>query len=315
MAITSTVIEATKLTSSAMIELFILDATSLGAAELLYFHNGTNGIYEPIIFDTVEYTPFPIEATGFDIDGKGQLPRPHLKAANIKGVIGQYLRNYNDFVGAKVIRRKVFAKFLDAANFPGNSNPFGTPDPTGAYPDEIFYFERKIAENRVFVEWELVTALELPQAKIPNRLMVASQCVWKYRDATTCGYVSSTFISDIPVADYANKKFAAAVIDGGYGFTLLDKGEWNSATTYNIGDYVYIESTLENNAGEKFYYVCKTNGTTGALNKPNSFRSIVGNPWVADACSKMITGCKCRFPTGALPFGGFQGISRTGMAR
>ncbi len=309
MPITLTATEATKLNPSAIIQLFVMDATTLGAAELLYFHNGSNGLYNPIIFDGQEYTPYPIEAEGFEIDGKGQLPRPKLKIANIKGLIGRYLKDYDDLTGAKLIRKKVFAKFIDAANFPNSVNPFGTPDPEGAYPDEIFYFDRKSAENRLFVEWELVTVLELPQAKLPYRQMLANSCVFRYRDVNSCGYAG------VPVADYANKKFETSVVSGGYGFTLVDQGEWDESTTYNIGDYVYIESTLEINAGEKFYYVCRTNGTTGAINKPNLSRGLLATNWIADACSKLVTGCKCRFATGALPYGGFQGLTRAPISR
>jgi len=302
MPIANVVRETVKLNPSSIIQLFILDAVNIGAAEPLYFHNGSNGVYTNIVFNGITYTAFPIEAQGFEIDGKGQLPRPKIRAANIRGIISTYLNSLDDFVGAKFTRRRVFAKFLDAVNFPNNINPFGTPDPTAQFPDEIFYIDRKTAENRVFVEWELVTALEAPQAKLPNRMMLANQCIWKYRDGASCGY------SGVPVADYANKKFATAVGSGGYGFTLVDRGEWNAATTYNQGDYVYITSTLDLNLGEKFYYVCKTNGTVGT--KPNASLGLAITPWVADACSRLVTGCKCRFATGALPFGGFQGLAR-----
>jgi lambda family phage minor tail protein L len=296
--------ETTKLTPSSIIQLFILDATNIGASDLLYFHNGSNGLYRDVIFAGQSYVAFPIETEGFEIDGKGQLPRPKLRAANIQGFISTYLNSFDDLVGAKVTRRKVFAKYLDVTNFPNNINPFGTADPTAAFPDEIFYIDRKLSENRIFVEWELVTPLEAPQAKLPNRIMLANQCIWKYRGFGTCGYAG------VPVADYANKKFATSVGSGGYGFTLNDRGEWSSAATYNAGDYVYIVSTLELNAGERFYYVCRTNGTTGSQNKPNASQGISTTPWIADACSKLVTGCKCRFATGDLPFGGWQGIAR-----
>lgn len=302
MPIANVVRETVKLNPSSILQLFVLDATNIGASDPLYFHNGTNGLYQSIVFNSQTYLPFPIEVQGFEIDGKGQLPRPKIRAANIKGTISSYLYNFDDFVGAKVTRRRVFAKFIDAVNFPNNVNPFGTPDPTAAFPDEIFYIDRKTAENRTFVEWELVTPLETPQARLPNRTMIANQCVWKYRSGDSCGYVGA------PVADYANKKFTDAAPTG-YGFTLSDKGLYNSSTTYNQGDYVYIISTLEFNSGEKFYYVCKTNGTVGIA--PNSYQGINSNPWVADACSKLVTGCKCRFTTGDLPFGGFQGLVRS----
>lgn len=302
MPITNVVKETVKLNPSSILQLFILDATNIGASVPLYFHNGSNGVYSSVVFNGISYTPFPIEVQGFEIDGKGQLPRPKIRVANINGIISQFLNGFDDLVGAKVTRRRVFAKFIDSVNFPNNINPFGTPDPTASFPDEIFYIDRKTAENRIVVEWEMVTPLEIPQAKLPNRIMLANQCVWKYRSAAMCGY------SGVPVADYANKKFADSTASGGYGFTLNDRGQWSSTATYNQGDYIYIVSTLDINAGEKFYYVCKTNSTI--TTPPNSALGIGVNPWIADACSHLVTGCKCRFATGALPFGGYQGLTR-----
>ena len=35
----------------------------------------------------------------------------------------------NDLTGASVTRIRTLARFVDAANFSGATNPFGTPDP------------------------------------------------------------------------------------------------------------------------------------------------------------------------------------------
>lgn len=302
--ITNMVSETMKLTPSSILSLFVLDATNIGASTPVYFHNGSNGVYTAIIFNGIAYTAFPIEVQDFDIDGKGQLPRPKIRAANIQGAISSLLVGFDDLVGSKVIRRRVFAKFLDATNFPNNINPFGIPDPSGSFPDEVFYIDSKTAENRSYVEWEMVTPLEAPQARLPNRIMIANQCTWKYRGAGTCGYAG------LPVADYANKNFTTTA-PAGYGFTLNNMGQWNAGTSYNQGDYVYIVSTLDFSAGDKFYYVCKTSGTIGI--PPNSSLGISVSPWVADSCSKLVTGCVCRFSS-PLPFGGFQGITRAPFA-
>ena len=57
----------------------------------------------------------------------------------------------NDLTGAKVVRIRTMARFLDAANFSGATNPLGTPDPTAEFPQEIYYIDRKKAENREVV--------------------------------------------------------------------------------------------------------------------------------------------------------------------
>ena len=48
----------------------------------------------------------------------------------------------NDLTGATVTRIRTMARFLDAVNFPGNSNPFGSPDPTAEFKREIYQMYR-----------------------------------------------------------------------------------------------------------------------------------------------------------------------------
>ena len=48
------------------------------------------------------------------------------------------------------------------------SNPFGTPS-SNKFPDEIFFLDRKIIENREVVQYELVSALDLANVFVPKR--------------------------------------------------------------------------------------------------------------------------------------------------
>ena len=50
------------------------------------------------------------------------------------------------------------------------SNPFGTPDPTAEFPQEIYFLDRKISENRNIVQWEAISALDLVNVKLPKRI-------------------------------------------------------------------------------------------------------------------------------------------------
>ena len=50
------------------------------------------------------------------------------------------------------------------------SNPFGTPDPTAEFPQEIYFLDRKVSENRDVVQWEAVSALDLVNVKLPKRI-------------------------------------------------------------------------------------------------------------------------------------------------
>ena len=294
-----TITEQNKFAPSALLQLFELDARSINGSRL-YFHAGVNGNYEPVIFDGIEYTPFPIEVEDMEIDGKGTLPRIKVAASNVNGVLSLILAKTSNLIGAKIIRRKVFARFIDDENWPFNTNPYGTADPNAAYEDEIFYINRKIKEDRISVEFEGVTPLELDDVQLPSRPALATVCPFKYRNARTCGY------SGPPVSDKFGKTFT-----GDYSFTLSDQGNWSPSTSYNQGQYVVRTSEIDQTHGQSFVFVCSSNGTAGIDNDPLFNQS----KWIMDACPHSTFGCKLHFPTGALPFGGFMGLARSNFMR
>lgn len=289
-------IEQASFTPSSLISLFELDATFIGGS-LFRFHNGTNNYFKPILLNGVEYLAFPINITNMDTDGKGGLPRPKISCSNINGFVSNLLLQDQNLIGAQFIRRRIFARFLDNENFPNNKNPYGVPDPTAAYPDDVFFVNRKVTENSDIVEFECTSPLEIDDVKLPRRQIYANICGIKYREPSTCGYGGA------PIADKQNKVFGA----GGYGYTLSNQGEWNSTTTYNQGDYVYLTSVLPQTAGLKLFYVCSINGTVGEGNNPTA--NITA--WIPDTCPKSIAGCRLRF-TGSTPLRAslFPGVSR-----
>ena len=50
------------------------------------------------------------------------------------------------------------------------TNPYGTPDPTAEYPQEIYKIDRKSAENRAVVQFELAASFDLANIRIPLRV-------------------------------------------------------------------------------------------------------------------------------------------------
>ena len=50
------------------------------------------------------------------------------------------------------------------------SKPYGTPDPTAEYPQEIYKIDRKSAENRAVVQFELAASFDLANIRIPLRV-------------------------------------------------------------------------------------------------------------------------------------------------
>ena len=162
---------------SAIIELFSLqlDNNLHGATTVYRFHAGSslkdNG---EIVWAGNTYQRFPIKAEGFAFR-QGQLPRPTLTVSNSLGTITAILLSVNtttagnDLTGATVTRIRTLARFLDAVNFPGDINPYGTPDPTAEFPQEIYKIDRKSAENRDVVQFELASVFDLAGIRAPNR--------------------------------------------------------------------------------------------------------------------------------------------------
>ena len=161
-----------------IIELFEID---LGEQDGFYrFHPGKNGI-KNIVLKAQTYYSLPIEATGYEVRGDGQLPRPQLTIANPQGVFSDIIKKRGDLVGRNIIRKRIYLKFLDNENFPNNINPFGVPDPESRFDDDIYKVNKKITENKYVIEFELVSPLELEDVKVPARVMIAGYCPWKYR--------------------------------------------------------------------------------------------------------------------------------------
>jgi len=167
-----------KINPSAIIELFTLtlDNTLHGATTVYRFHAGTNlNANGKIVWAGNDYLRFPVQATGFAYQ-RGQLPRPTLTVSNMGSpsisaillTVNQTTAG-NDLTGAKVVRIRTMARFIDAANFSGATNPFGTPDNTAEFPQEIYYIDRKAAENREVVSWELAAVFDLAGIRSPKR--------------------------------------------------------------------------------------------------------------------------------------------------
>ena len=191
---------------SAIIELFQLDlnAAQHGVNETYYFHAGTDatGSNDDIVWDGQAYLAFPIEATEFEYTGTGSLPRPKLRVSNIYGTItGLILSLPNGLEGAKVTRIRTLARYIDGVNFPGGTNPLGTPDPTAEFPREIYYIDRKASENRDLIEFSLAAAFDLVGVRAPKRQCVGNVCQWAYR-GPECGYTGDAYFNfnDVPVA-------------------------------------------------------------------------------------------------------------------
>ena len=173
-------------------EIEIPDSNIGGAGtDRLYYHDGANGTaditwYTPkdnvanfgstnsSDYMSATYTAFPVESDGWEVRGTGSLPRPTIRFANINQYWNAYLTDYDDLVGAKVIRRRTLEKYLSS-------------NPPIEFNRDVYYIERKVTENKTRVEFELSSAFDVQGIKLPRRTVVAARCPWKYKDPSQGG--------------------------------------------------------------------------------------------------------------------------------
>ena len=180
----SVISDVQSINPSSIIELFVLTlkeginyATGNpdSVTTVYRFHAGSslnsNG---EIVWAGNSYQRFPVEANGFAFQ-KGQLPRPTLTVSNVLGTITSILLTVNqtttgnDLTGATVTRIRTLAKFIDAVNFAGGVNPYGTPDPNAEFPQEIYTIDRKSQETREVVTFELAAPIDMAGVRVPKR--------------------------------------------------------------------------------------------------------------------------------------------------
>ena len=233
---------------------------------------------------------------------------------------------FDQLIGAKFTRRRTFAKFLDQKNFfhsdgttplisDLSSIPEGfSPDPNCEFPSDIFYFDRKSAENRNSIEFEMSSAIDLDRVKLPRRKVLSYTCPWTYR-GEGCLYEYQNMLetaihgitSPIPNAQSSNGETAPVIamendkkiadLDVFAGVVFSDPKQWAPRTEYNKGDVVYITKN-----GINYYFVAQ-------VPVPRDTPPPIAKYWVADQCGKKISSCKLRFGNNPLPFGGFYGVS------
>ena len=257
---------------------------------------------QQVIWQKQQYIAVAMEGNGFTVQADNELPRPRIKISNRDFFISKYLSTYGDMIGAKVVRKRVFARFLDNANFLPQGNPYGTANEDAGFPDEVFFINRKTSENKSFIEFELATSLELENIKIPNRIGLCRHCYWNYR-GYGCGY------EGVPKTDKDGNDLTLKT-------TQPNKDKWSeTGVSYAVGEYVFLENETYAIRAEdevdiingpsikplRTYYVCKEAHTSSENERPTE-----SNKWTEDVCQKTIKACSKRYGNN-LPFGGFPG--------
>ncbi|ENH54062.1 phage minor tail protein L [Escherichia coli p0305293.7] len=163
--------ETTRLTQSAQVVLWEIDLTEVGG-ERYFFCNEQNEKGEPVTWQGRQYQAYPIQGTGFELNGKGSAARPTLTVSNLHGMVTGMAEDLQSLVGGTVVRRKVYARFLDAVNFVNGNR---------ADPEQEVISRWRMSSERT----EAVVPLCLPPDETDGlffrAIMLANTCTWTYR--------------------------------------------------------------------------------------------------------------------------------------
>ncbi|MCZ4676452.1 phage minor tail protein L [Citrobacter sedlakii] len=194
--------ETTKTEQSARIDLWEIDLTAFGG-QRYFFSNEPNEKGEPVTWQGRKYDIYPIQGNGFELTGKGPSARPTLTVSNLFGLVTGMAEDLQSLVGASVIRRRVYARFLDAVNFK-NGNTESDPEQEVVSRWRIEQCSDLTAARATFV---LATPTETDGSVFPDRTMLANTCTWSYR-GDECGYTDGAVADeyDQPTADITKDK-------------------------------------------------------------------------------------------------------------
>lgn len=186
--------EAAQLEQSAKIELWDLDLRPFGG-KMWHFCNQLNELGNEVVWRGQAYTHCPISGSGFRTSSEGAAARPSIQLSNMSGLI---TAAKTMLLGAKVCRRIVFARFLDAVNF-AHGNPDADPEQE---LQQWYVIERLASLSADTASLELAIPSEMDGSVIPRRVIFADVCTWGYR-SQNCGYTGGAVADefDRPTTD------------------------------------------------------------------------------------------------------------------
>lgn len=191
--------ETTKAEQSARLDLWEVDLTATGG-DRYFFCNEANEKGEPVAWQGRAYEPYPIQGAGFDMSSKGASARPTITVSNLFGLVTGLAEDIQSLVGGRIVRRVVYARFLDAVNFYAG-NPEADPEQEAV---SRWVIEQLSDLTPLWATFVLSTPTETDGAVFPGRIMLADICTWRYR-GEECGYRGSAVADafDQPTADPA----------------------------------------------------------------------------------------------------------------
>ncbi|EGX20864.1 phage minor tail protein L [Escherichia coli STEC_S1191] len=126
--------ECTRAEQSASVVLWEIDLTEVGG-ERYFFCNEQNEKGEPVTWQGRQYQPYPIQGSGFELNGKGTSTRPTLTVSNLYG-IGAGIENTPDGMQSQVLLAADRIAMINPAN--GNTKPMFVGQGDQIFMNEVF---------------------------------------------------------------------------------------------------------------------------------------------------------------------------------
>lgn len=182
-----------------LVSLYTIDVSPLGVPNMWHFTNGTE-----CAFRGTSYVSADIETEGFEWNGQGAMPQPKISVANATRMLSSITAQFNDLVGAKLIRLRTLRKYLDGE---------ASANPAEVYAADIYTFEQKVAHDKNVMEWTLSAAMDQQGKMIPGRKVIRDVCLWRYRRWTGSAFDYSKVQCPYAGAAYFDKNGLATTAD------------------------------------------------------------------------------------------------------
>lgn len=187
-------LDATLASMGSIVTLYQIDTAIYGGG-LIYLTPIVDELRNEVVFNGNTYTPFPIDAQGFQMSS-GKAPRPTVGLSNLQALLVGGINQYRGLQNCPFIRIRVRRSELDDQN-PNITTDFVNYDK--------YYINQMTRQTAVYVEFELITALELANRQQFPRNQMVNYCNLIYRkwNATT----SSFDISSVNPCPYAGTQY------------------------------------------------------------------------------------------------------------
>jgi len=160
----------TDLTTEGLITLWQLDTTTLGGP---VFHFTSAEDFDHVItWGGQEYSPLPMEASGFELQTRGAFPTPTVTISNLYGAGNLLLDSYKGLVGAELVRLLTLRRFLDDGE---------TPDPAAYITRDKYVVAQKTSHTAVAIAFKLASRIDVEGTQLPRRLILRDVCTHVYR--------------------------------------------------------------------------------------------------------------------------------------